>query len=633
MFKWKGIKAQVYWCKNCNIPLISPKCELCNEIAGKIHASPPLDVRPAFEMDLKRIRRSIAEEYDDWKLAFTLIPSGKLVLLNKIVYPDQADEVIVDGWTIGHCFYDPLKRKWRFKPVIEGCARIIELRMGYWCRISYNKVKLWQRIPRSAIINGELPNENDKYIAIASKNWKSIGVGVLDGDHIRVIKAWRPQKTHFKDVSSTLIDVIRGNKRRLESLENRAKAFIKEVYNKFGKPVLVSFSGGKDSLATLLLALESIGEVPIMFNDTGIEMPETVSHVKEIVDRYGLELLEANAGDVFWKSVKVFGPPARDYRWCCKVCKLIPIATTMKKKFPNGSLNLVGQRRFESIARAKSPSIWRNKWIPNVIAASPIMEWSALHIWLYLTWKKAKTNPLYFMGFDRIGCWLCPACELAEFKLVEQIHPELWMKWKIELQSWAKLKGLPNEWIEYGLWRWQNIPGDQIKMLRKIGIEIKSEEIKMKRMPTKIIEIKGYEPCKGTYSINGILDSSIDINKVGDLAPVIGKRKISDTLKILLIKTEKGEITVHENGRISVTSKSQKDAEELFYKTLKIIIRASYCTLCGSCINVCPVNAVTLNNSPKVSESKCIRCGKCQEACPASSYIGRIIIEQIIKSK
>ncbi len=630
MSKWMKIRAQVYWCRKCNIPLLSPKCGLCGEEAGRIHASPPLDVRPAFEADIKRIRNSIANEFDDWKLAFTLIPSGRVILLNKIVYPDQADEVIVDGWTIGHCFYDPIRETWRFKPVAEGCARMIELEVGYWCRISYGRARLHQKIPRSAIIEGELPSQTGKYVAIASKQGLSVGVGVLHEDYIRVIKAWQPQKTHFKNATTTLTDAIRGNRGQLESIENRAGAFIEEVEKKYGKPLLVSFSGGKDSLATLLLALNTIGEAPIMFNDTGIELPETVEHVKEIADKYGLELLEASAGDKFWSSVKVFGPPARDYRWCCKVCKLIPIAKALKERFPNGSINLVGQRRFESLARARSPSIWRNKWIPNVIAASPIMNWSALHVWMYLMWKRAKANPLYFMGLDRIGCWLCPACELAEFKLIENIHPELWIKWERELYSWAKQKGLPNEWVKYGLWRWQKIPGDQIKIMNRIGVKIDVKSLEAKRMPTKLIEIRGHVPCKGKYSINGVLDSKIDISRVSGLAPIIGKAKTSEALGVVIIKSIDGEVVINTAGRISAISNNRESAEKLFREALKLIVRACYCTLCSSCVNVCPVEAVEIKeNKPIVNEAKCIHCLKCQEACPASSYIGRIVIDQV----
>lgn len=627
-YKWTT-RADIRWCTNCNIPLISPKCNMCGEIGRKLHASPPMDVRPAFKWDIEKIRESIVSEIEDKRASKMLAPRNKIILLNKVVYVDQADEVIVDGWTIGHFFYEPLKEKWRFKPVAEGCARLLESKLGFWAQIKYGKVKLWERLSTSDIVRGELPEEEEKFIAIASKRGESIGLGVYEKNSIKIIKTWKKQKTHIKKASSNLNKAIKGNIIQLQNLERKAKIFIEEVNKKISKPVVVSFSGGKDSLATLTLTLEALGQTPIMFNDTGIELPETIENVYHTTHKYGLKLIEASAKDDFWKSLHIFGPPARDYRWCCKICKLIPTATTMKNNFPNGSLNLVGQRRFESLARSRSPQIWKNKWMPGIIGASPIIDWTALHIWLYLMVKKCNLNKLYFKGFDRIGCWLCPSCELAEFKLVRQIHPSLWHKWEEQLYTWAQSKNLPKEWVKYGFWRWQKIPGDQIRLAKKIGIEIKIEDAKEKRLPTKITKIKGYEPCAGSYTIEAILDTRIDLKKIINIATLIGNTEYSPKLKLLLIKNVNGDININHMGRISITSKNEEKAEKIFKETLKLISRSQYCSICYSCINSCPNKALIKDTPPRIIKERCTRCMKCQKACPSASYIGRMLIKQV----
>jgi len=84
------------------------------------------------------------------------------------------------------------------------------------------------------------------------------------------------------------------------------------------RPLLVSFSGGKDSLVALHLTLKLGLDPIVVFNDTGLELPETVETVYRTVERYGLRLEVASAGDAFWRAVEFFGPPAKDYRWCCK---------------------------------------------------------------------------------------------------------------------------------------------------------------------------------------------------------------------------------------------------------------------------------------------------------------------------
>ena len=40
------------------------------------------------------------------------------------------------------------------------------------------------------------------------------------------------------------------------------------------------------------------------------------------------------------------------------------------------------------------------------------------------------------------------------------------------------------------------------------------------------------------------------------------------------------------------------------------------CTGCGTCTEVCPVEAITVNDKAKVDEETCVDCGTCVEECP-----------------
>ncbi|NIR15140.1 MAG: phosphoadenosine phosphosulfate reductase family protein, partial [Desulfobacterales bacterium] len=127
--------------------------------------------------------------------------------------------------------------------------------------------------------------------------------------------------------TATWEDAVNSNSKDLEVIEDEAISFIKRTAAKQDLPIVVGFSGGKDSLATYLVVEKAIdSSPPIFFMDTGIELPETIEHIKEFAQSRKVSIIGQKAGDRFWESVDVFGPPARDFRWCCKVLKLGPAA-------------------------------------------------------------------------------------------------------------------------------------------------------------------------------------------------------------------------------------------------------------------------------------------------------------------
>ena len=379
----------------------------------------------------------------------------------------------------------------------------------------------------------------------------------------------------------------------------------------------VSYSGGKDSLVTLLLVRDTKTEFDILFADTGLEFSETVDNVKQTAKELSLPLKIYSSGDSFWQSIDNFGPPTVEARWCCKVCKLGAITKVIEQNYENGCLTFIGQRKYESEIRANSEHIWKNPSVGNQIGATPIQNWTALHVWLYLFWKKAKYNPLYEEGFDRIGCWLCPSASMADFSRLSRIHPELNEKLEKYLKSYAHHSGLSDEWVKYGFWRWQVLPKSIGMIAEKLGINIIPAN---EKKPAQFTLTSGYRPCKaGGITAEGSFGTPLNLSLIEEsgFMNLIGETNSIDG--VILASLNENNVHVYASGTVVARGGNEDEARELIQLAEKTIRRAVLCTGCGVCVGKCAARAVSVNGTAKISE-KCTRCGKCTWSCPVVKF-------------
>ncbi|OYT61607.1 MAG: hypothetical protein B6U69_03280 [Thermofilum sp. ex4484_15] len=610
------LSAKVYWCPILNVPVFDKDYPRRGE-AIAIKATPPRDLRPAFGFDYLLTRRLLAEYFLSENELNKLLPPDKLILLNKIPYPDAADEIIIGGQVIGHRFFDLKDYKWRFKPMYGGVAKVLSEKIGYYAVVNLPKITRGYVIHRGDIVESELPGKGN-YVALGTINGVFQGVGkVLRGGRVKVVKVWRSIKFVEYGKLPTWKDVVKVNEEWMKNREEEAVNFLKEIYSRgnYGSRVFVSFSGGKDSLVCHYIAERALGDLPLLFNDTGIEAPHTVKYVRELADEEGVRLIIAGCDNRFFRALKVFGPPARDYRWCCKVVKLAPIVDKLRSIYRGGkSLSIVGQRMYESLSRARSPKVWINPWMPNLISVSPIQDWSSLEVWIYLSVVKAKLNPLYFMGFDRIGCWLCPSCELAEYEIVRRIYPELWEMWENYLSKWAKGRGLPTSWIRYGLWRWRKIPGDQTRLVGKD--EVKEIEDRDEREIKVVIHVNvSSEDIRGLIVADKLKEHLPNVIK---LLPIMGK-VIEIKRDIVKFKAGNSIVTLSSDGDLKITNGYELAR---IRDLAKLLVRALYCVKCNLCYNKCPNGAILMdeNGGLKVDGDKCSHCLLCNDICPLVKY-------------
>lgn len=614
----------LYWCPSCNLPVLGKTCA-CGLAAKKIEITPPGDIRPAFPYDIDLINRTTEKQF-----GLKLIPQGHLVVLNKAPYEDRMDEVIFDGAIMGSIRFELEKMDWVFIPRLEGARCLAD---GTKC-IVIDKGAVNFIIKGASVlapgVNKANPGieEEDEVIILTPENEViATGRARMNAKRMLTHEKGMAVKTRWHDKphplehpgerAKTWEDAVQANIQILRKKEEKAHSFIKNVVETQKRPVTVSFSGGKDSLVTLHLVRDTLTEFDILFADTGLEFTETVDNVKQTAKELSLPLKIHSSGDSFWQSIDNFGPPTVEARWCCKVCKLGAITQVIEQNYENGCLTFIGQRKYESQIRANSEHIWKNPSVGNQIGATPIQNWTALHVWLYLFWKKAKYNPLYEEGFDRIGCWLCPSASMADFSRLSQIHPELSEKLEKYLKEYASRNGLSDEWVKYGFWRWQVLPKSIGMIAQKLGINIVPRS---EKKPVQFTLTAGYRPCKaGGITAEGSFGTPLNLSLIEETGflTIIGKTNSIDGM--ILASRNENNVHVYASGTVVARGGNEDEARELIQLAEKTLRRAVLCTGCGVCVGKCAARAVSVNGTARISE-KCTRCGKCTWSCPVVKF-------------
>ena len=610
-------KAYIHWCEECNVPLIGDSCAVHGEEkVFRLNITPPGDLRFAFEKDIEFIRSVFKEHYG---VDVGELFEGKIVLLNKTPGEDDVYEIILDGYVFGWARFDPLELRWKPGLKVEGAIALwkrFKKNMNKWIIVDEGAVEPilnGSNLLPVGIIEAEPSIKRGDDVILVSEDGEVIATGIAKKDYEGLankergtgVKVRRQKSVNYREGrKATMEDVLRANSIELEKKVAEARRFMRKTANRYSDlPVAVAFSGGKDSLAVLGLALEEFSEegFTVFFNNTGIEFPETIEYVEELrkeLEPKGIKFIVADAGDAFWRAINVFSPPGRDYRWCCKVTKLGPITMAIKENYPQGVLMFVGQRKYESIKRFKQPRVWRNPWVPNETGASPIFHWRALEVWLYIFSRGLKYNPLYEDRLDRIGCFLCPSASLAEIYTLKEEKPELWSKWENELKRWGKRFDMPDEWITYGFWRWKKLSKGEKAIARELGVEV-PEERSWEPVKYSIVETED-----GVFTV--CFNTVVNLDRIREVAPILGEVEEGENY------IRAGDVVFREDGAYT---EDFNEGVQAYY----LVKRAYECVGCGVCVGKCPEGALSIDPRSRkivVNYELCTHCRECMDVCP-----------------
>lgn len=209
---------------------------------------------------------------------------------------------------------------------------------------------------------------------------------------------------------------------------------IRHHFEEFGDKVAVAFSGGKDSEAVLYLCLQENPDVPVVFNNTGVEYPETVRFVVHLTELWNLNLIVTHPEKTFWECVKEYGFPQgtkrsvrhHDTARCCYWLKEKPMNLAIKQ---NGWLGyFTGETATESwqrMLRAKEKGICFHLKKTGVCKIKPILWYTEDEVWQFIHDNSLPINEIYLKGAIRVGCMPCTAYKSWEERM-QRVSPKLY---------------------------------------------------------------------------------------------------------------------------------------------------------------------------------------------------------------
>lgn len=230
----------------------------------------------------------------------------------------------------------------------------------------------------------------------------------------------------------------------LEAVASANRAF-DDAYKKEIRNWIIMFSGGKDSTALLVLAVEWLRANPrkkvslhIINSDTMVEIPTIVDQTKNFLDyiesmknkRIIIHRVIPDIEKTFWVLMigKGYPAPNQKFRWCTDKLKVMPSQEIIKQCVTIGKTAVFTGVRFgESDARdsrlysscSRGGECGQGIWIDEkkrfgAEYYAPLAFWRQCDVWDYVNldsyikgYPTDKIETIYNGKDTRFGCWTC----------------------------------------------------------------------------------------------------------------------------------------------------------------------------------------------------------------------------------
>ncbi len=244
----------------------------------------------------------------------------------------------------------------------------------------------------------------------------------------------------------------------------------KQLYD--GAPLMITYSGGKDSDVVAELAVRHLPheDFEIVNSHTTADASQTVRYIRERFKQWESQGVKCSIVYPTYKGKRAtmwnlipqkLIPPTRLMRYCCDVLK----ETSWNNRFFSTgvrwdeSVKRKMRGIYETITSKKQDRILlmndnddrqmlESCVKQNKRAVNPIIDWKENDVWDYLKDIKCVSNPLYYCGFDRVGCIGCPMAgrkALFEFKMFPA-YKNMYIHAFDRMLEMRKIKGKVSKW-------------------------------------------------------------------------------------------------------------------------------------------------------------------------------------------
>ena len=265
----------------------------------------------------------------------------------------------------------------------------------------------------------------------------------------------------------------------------------------YKQPLVITYSGGKDSDVLLWLAINSGIPFELLHSLTTADAPETVYHVRDTFRRMeekGVKcVIDAHVQPdgkrvTMWNLIpKKMMPPTRWMRYCCAELKEggakgrfvatgVRWAESQKRK-GRGMLEVqhvdIKKRLTLMNDNDETRMQFENCQMKGRRVVNPIIGWDNKDVWDYVTAEHIPMNPLYRCGFCRVGCIGCPMAgkhrkmEFERYPKIKLAYIRAFDRMLEERRRRGKMTG-GMRWGETGLdvfnWWMENdvLPGQEV---------------------------------------------------------------------------------------------------------------------------------------------------------------------------